>query len=272
MLNLIKMDLYRLRRMKSFWIMIAVTVLFAGLSVFLTDYALNLTNDVSVQSGAVIFDMAGLEGEVTKIDLTEFVNTDVAGMNLLILCVIFAPMFVNGEQKNGFIKNIAGQMHSRGKLVLSKLVAVAVQVAVIFASYILTMTVMGKLLWADKLVLDSFGEFARIIGIHYLLHFAMAVLVTALTVMLRGSGLSMTFGIICSTGAAQLIYQLANMLLHKCGVCESFSIGDYALESCIRAVVPGIQGGDLTRVLAVGIGFMLVSALSAMFVMRKRDV
>ena len=216
MLNLVKMDMYRLVRMKSFWIMIAVTVLLACLSVFLTDYALNLQNDVSMESGAIIFDMAGMAGEITKIDVTDFVNTDLAGLNLLILCVIFGSLFVNGEQKNGFVKNIAGQLPNRGLLVLSKLVAVAVQVTVIFAAYILTMTVLGKVLWADKLVLDSFGDLAKVIGIHYLLHFA--------------------------------------------------------LESCIHAVTPGLQGGDLTRMLAVGIGFILVSTLAAVMVMGKRDV
>lgn len=272
MLNLVKMDMYRLVRMKSFWIMIAVTVLLACLSVFLTDYALNLQNDVSMESGAIIFDMAGMAGEITKIDVTDFVNTDLAGLNLLILCVIFGSLFVNGEQKNGFVKNIAGQLPNRGLLVLSKLVAVAVQVTVIFAAYILTMTVLGKVLWADKLVLDSFGDLAKVIGIHYLLHFAMAVLVSGLTLMLRGSGLSMTFGIICSTGAAQLIYRLVNILLHKCGVSESFDIADFALESCIHAVTPGLQGGDLTRMLAVGIGFILVSTLGAILVMQKRDI
>ena len=114
--------------------------------------------------------------------------------------------------------------------------------------------------------------FADCIGIHYLLHFAMAALVTALTVMLRGSGLSMTFGVICSTGATMLLYRLTNILLQKCGVSKAFDIGEYALENCIKAVTPGLHGGDFMRVLAVGIGFILVSTLVAVLVMRKRDI
>jgi hypothetical protein len=156
--------------------------------------------------------------------------------------------------------------------VLSKLVAVAVQVFVIFASYILAMAVAGKIFLGEDLVFESVGAFAKIIGIHYLLHVGFSALVMALTVMLRGSGLAMTFGILSSSTLLSFIYTLVNIPLHKCGISEEFSIGDYAIENCIHIVSPTMAGDDLTRVIVVGIVFLVVSTVAAMVVMQKRDV
>lgn len=109
-------------------------------------------------------------------------------------------------------------------------------------------------------------------GIHYLLHFSFASLVTALTILVRGSGLGMTFGILCSTGITSLLYAFADILLHKCGVSEEFTISKYLIESCISTVTPDLSGGDLVRVIAVGAVFLVASTLLSMIVMQKRDI
>lgn len=272
MLNLIKMDLRRLVHMKSFWIMIALTVTLSAFGVYLTDYALNLQNDVSMQSGVLVIDMDAMTDEVNKIAFTELLNTDIAGWNLALLCAIFVPIFVNGEQKNGYIKNIAGQIPNRGMLMVSKLAAAAVQVAVIFAAYAGSMAVAGKVFWGEKLVLDSVAEFAKMVGIEYLLHIGFASFVIALTILFRGSGLSITLGVLCATPMTANAYSLVSILLHKCGVPEDFSIGTYAIETCIASVNAGLSGTDLTRVIVVGIAYIAICTLTSMIVLRKRDV
>lgn len=272
MFNLIKMDLRRLTRMKSFWIMIVVVLLLGVFSTYMTDYSRNLQQDMDAEADGFFVSVNAQPQLANKVDFTNLVNVDVAGLTLTLLCAIFAPIFVNAEQKNGYIKNIAGQLPNRGVLVLSKLVAVAVQVFVIFASYILAVAVAGKIFLGEDLVFESVGAFAKIIGIHYLLHVGFSALVMALTVMLRGSGLAMTFGILSSATMTSFIYGLINIPLHKCGISESFDIGDYAIENCIYIVRPTMAGDELTRVIVVGIAFLVVSTVAAMVVMQKRDV
>lgn len=286
MLNLIRMDLHRLVRIKSFWVMIAVTVCVSLFSVYMTHFDATTQNDMVVNMADMsVSEIPPEEADVVfgisvdtksewadKIDFTDLINSNFAGNMLAILCAIFPPIFVNGEQKNGYIKNIAGQLNNRGMLVLSKLTAVAVQVLIIFAVFIFSAAVMGKICWGDKLVFESVSDFAKVFGIHYLLHFSFASLVTALTILVRGSGLGMTFGILCSTGITSLLYAFADILLHKCGVSEEFTISSYFIENCITVVSPDLSGGDLTRVIAVGAVFLAVSALTAMTVMQKRDI
>lgn len=272
MFNLIKMDLRRLTRMRSFWIMIAVTVLLGVFSAYMSDYTRELEQDLYSEAGGMFVSVDAQPWLAGKVDFTELVNFDVAGLSLTLLCAIFVPLFVNGEQKNGYIKNIAGQLPNRGALVLSKLLIAAVQVFVLFASYILAMAVAGKIFLGDDLVFGSIGAFVKLMGIHYLLHVGFAALVMGLTVMLRGSGLAMTFGILTSSALFGFVYELINIPLHKCGISKEFDIGNYAIEQCIQIVKPDMAGNDLTRVIVVGIAFLVVSTVAAMVVMQKRDV
>lgn len=267
--------------------MIAVTVFMAFFDVYMTNYSLN-TQKSAVLTGTDLSaseapneesDIVTLGVHVDtkaewadRLDFTAFINSTAAGPLLLILCAIFPPIFVNGEQKNGFIKNIAGQWGSRGMLVLSKLFAVAIQVLIIFMVFIFSAAIMGTICWSDRLVFESISDFAKIFGIHYLLHFAFASLVTALTILMRGSGLSMTFGILGSTGITSLLYTFVNILLQKCGAPGDFNIGNYFIENCITIVSPDLGGSDLTRVIVVGAVFLVVSTLIAMIVMQKRDI
>lgn len=286
MLNLIKMDLYRLFRTKSFWIMIAVTIFVAFFSVFMTNFELTSKQDTVIDmANASVSDVPPEEADVTfgvyvdtnpewadRIDFTDLVNSNICGQLLAILCVIFPPIFVNGEQKNGYIKNIAGHYHNRGILVLSKLVAVAVQVLVIFAVFFISAAIMGRICWGDNLVFDDIGGFAKISSVHFLLHYAFAALVTAITILMRGSGLGITFGVLSTTGVTTLLYAFTDIIIHKCGVSDEFSISRYFIESCIGIVGTDLSGGDLTRVIAVGAVFLTASALISMTVMQKRDI
>lgn len=286
MLNLIKMDLYRLFRTKSFWIMIAVTIFLAFFSVFMTNFELTSQQDTVIDmANASVSDVPPEEADITfgvyvdtkpewadRIDFTDLVNSNICGQLLAILCVIFPPIFVNGEQKNGYIKNIAGHYHNRGILVLSKLVAVAVQVLVIFAVFFISAAIMGRICWGDNLVFDDIGGFAKISSVHFLLHYAFAALVTAITILMRGSGLGITYGVLSSTGITALLYAFTDIIIHKCGVSDEFSISRYFIESCIGIVGTDLSGGDLTRVIAVGAVFLTASALISMTVMQKRDI
>lgn len=286
MFNLIKMDLHRLVRIKSFWIMIGVTVFVTFFSVYMTHYDVTSRNDTVVDlSNGSVSQVSPEEADIVlgvyvdtksewadRIDFTDLINSNIASQLLAILCVIFPPLFVNGEQKNGYIKNIAGQLSSRGLLVLSKLFAVAIQVLVIFVVFVLSAAVIGRILWGEKLVFESISDFTKVLGLHYLLHFSFASFITALTILLRGSGFSMTFGILSSTGITSYLYAFVNILLQKCGASKDFNIGSYFVENCIAIVNPDLIGGDLIRVIVVGLVFIAVSTLISMFVIQKRDI
>lgn len=280
MLNLIKMDLHRLFRIKSFWIMIVVTIALIAFNTYVTHYevtellANTSVSDMQTDEADIVigFTVQTQAEWMNKVDFTDLVNSNFSGLFLAVLCAIFAPIFVNGDQKNGYIKNIAGQFSNKGMLVLSKLVAVAVQVLVIFAIATVSTALVGKLCWEDKLIMDSIGDFVKLFSIQYLLHFSFASLISAFTIILKSGGLAMTFGIFFAAGITSIFHSLIDILLHKCNVSKEFSISNYFIENCIKTFSINLNSDDFTRIVIVGIGIFIASTFASMLIMQKRDI
>lgn len=279
MLNIIRMDLHRLTHSISFWVMIATAAALALFSTGMTKYSL----DTGPQQGMLVTEpedeiMFGITVETNpawidgEIAFTDMVNTDLASCLVLILCVIFVPLFVNGEQKNGFVKNIAGQLPNRGMLIVSKLFAAAVQVFVVLAVHALFIAVAGCFFWGGRFVAGSLSDFLTIFGLHYLLHFSFSAIVLMMTVVSKSSALSMTFGILCSAGLSAILYNFINVAVHFVGGSEEFDIARYMVEMNIACVGSGLGQSDLIRILAVGIAFLVASSAASMAVMQKRDI
>ena len=145
MINLIKMEVYRLLHMPSLYVMLLLMMVMAyiavrGTSADMKEMKQELTklqqeqteiqdeqtkiqtydNDSgNVDVGiSVAWDASWLDG----VTLPELLDSIYSSGLLMLFVAIFIPLFVAGEQKSGYIKNIIGQLPFRGQLALSKLV------------------------------------------------------------------------------------------------------------------------------------------------------
>lgn len=281
MLNLLRMDFYRLWRSRSFVVMIFVSISIALFTIFVAYYDIQqmkepkstiiIGSEKEEENHGVNIGMQVDTEEMftgDEMDFTRLINFTLAGRILAILCVVFPAIFVYGEQKNGFIKNIAGQLPNRGMLVLSKMLVLAVQTLIIFVVFTLAGAIMAKILWKENLLLNSIGDFAKIMGLHYLLHWAFAIVVASLTIILRGTGFSITYGILTTNGVMAILYGFIDKVINN----KNFDISLYTLEDAIARVSETLSGGDLQRVLLVGISFIVAFTALAMMVIQKRDV
>lgn len=280
MINLIRMDLHRFVHSVSFWIMITITAALAVFSIGMTKYSLDLAEkqdesafrpeeDTLVFGITVETNYEWLNGDIR---FDEMVNANLASCLVLVVLVIFIPLFVNGEQKNGFIKNIAGQLPNRGMLVLSKLFMAAVQVFVVLAAYSLSAAFAGWFYFGERLVMDSITDFLFIFALHYLLHFSFGAVVLMLTVVLKSSAFSMVFGILCCCRGSVLAYNLINIAVRFINKASEFDISKYMIETNIGYVKGDIGEGDLLRIILVGFVFLAASATVSAVVMQKRDI
>lgn len=280
MLNLIKMDLHRLFHIKSFWIMILTTLILTVFGTYMTYFGstnyepIVSSNNMALEAPDIQigFGVMIKPEWANKVNFNELFNSNIQGNMLAILCAIFTVIFVNGDQKNGYIKNIAGQFSNKGMLVLSKLVAVAVQLLVIFIVFSVTSALIGKICWGDKLVFDAVCDFVKLFSMQFLLHFSFASLISAFTIILKSGSLAMTFGIFSAAGITSLLHSLIDILLHKCNVSKEFSIGNYFIENCIKTFSIDLNSDDFTRIVIVGIGIFITSTFASMLIMQKRDI
>ena len=137
MLNMIKMDLYRMFRTKSMyvvWIVLAVSVLFTTF-MCKTDYD-SLSKEDTVRQEQFVEPTAeninvGMmvtlptePGEKVTVYDIFFANSQ--GKFYALFLVIFAVMFSTADIGSGYIKNIGGQVQKRGTLIFSRSIALAV--------------------------------------------------------------------------------------------------------------------------------------------------
>lgn len=286
MLNLIKMDLYRMVHSVSFKVMLVVVAAVAFFTIGMTSYDVAYTKE-QLEKGIVQnveapeedktvivmgINVTTSDSWIEEAPFSELVNENMKSNLLLLLCAIFVPLFVHAEYKNGYIKNIAGQLPNRGVLVVSKLVAVAVQILIIFVSYILWAGIAGLIFFKDTLVMGEFTDLLSGSALHYLLCLAVGYVVLMLTMVTRGSALPLTFGVLCSTGFTALLYSGINVAIAAITGKDGFDIGLYTPEMNVAQITFDMSGGALTRVLIVGVVYAAVAAVIAIAVMRKRDV
>ena len=155
MFNIIKMDLYKMFKMRSFYVVniiamvsIAIMLLFVVVDVDKTDLkGSNATTvyedkDQNVKLGVDVDDsqLLGTEQNVLTI-YSSFMSSGF----YLFFSVIFTMIFALSENKNGYIKNIGGQVRHRWQLFVSKLTAIFIY---IFIS--VTAMLLGKYFVIDK--------------------------------------------------------------------------------------------------------------------------
>ena len=183
MLNMIKMDLYRMFRTKSMyivWIVLAVAVLF---TTFLckTDYDSLNKEDAAQQEQfteptaeninvGMMVTLPTEPGE--KVTVYDIFYANSQGKFYALFLVIFAVLFSTADIGSGYIKNIGGQVQKRGALIFSRSIALAVFMALTMTGAFILQAVanyivFGDLEWGDPKAACSY--FLTELVLHYAL-------------------------------------------------------------------------------------------------------
>lgn len=284
MLNLIRMDLYRLIHSKVTWVMLIIVI---GMGVFttqMTDYDIEMMKK-EMSAGTYVNDMEAGEvqpGNITVVPDEEWVSgriesgsvvaSQVESRIMLIFITVFTVLFVNAKQKNGYIKNVAGLFPRREKLVIAEALAVALQVLLMLAAFTLSILIYGKIIWGGGLYMGSYGTFMKFFAVQYALHLGVAMVIFFLCQLTRSGALSITIGILTSTGFPVLIYALINRGVAAINNSWGFDISRYMPEVNITGIGIDAGNGDMLRALTVAVAFMILFTGLAAFFMRKRDI
>lgn len=281
MFNLIKMDIHRLLHSASTWIIVAFAVIAAIFSIVMTNMDIQaaqengtstVVEDTSSEALVGIQVTGNEEWANGKIELGDVISMEVQSGLTAILCVIFAALFANADQKNGYIKNIVGQFPRRGKLVLSKFVATAVQVFLILFVFVLVAIISSFIFWGDKVYMGAWIPFVKALGIQYLLHLGMAALIMFLSILTRSNAFSTTAGILLCSGVSVYLYMGINKIISNIKPNWNFDINNYVLESNIKMIGVDTAADVMLRGAIVGVTFVIISIVLAMVTMKKRDV
>lgn len=250
MMNLIKMNVYRLFKTKAFYIIMAVM---AFLVVFMS------------------FMINGIDGgasadEITILDSMSFTNLFVG-----IMSAVFAVIFISADANTGYIKNIGGQVAFRSSLILAKAVALLISDVILVAEYFIVQWI------ADYVILGSAGlgevdRFVMVVLFSILLHYALSLICMMLAILIKKSAIAMTLSVVLGFHMTEtLLYESINMMVND-GGNGTFDIANYMLMGNLSRIVSNVDAAYYGQMLAVGICFAVAAIIITCFVFEKRDI
>ncbi len=280
MLNLIRSDLFKLRKAKYFWVLLVINILLAVGTVCLLDFTYKLARDsmeAQLTQEQAALDDAGMNVSVegiptghNELSASSQMLTFFAGNTTLLMAVLIS-LFVGSEFNNGTVKIIASRNYSRLKIYLSKLL-VGILASVLFTLvFVLAATLTATALWGFGDVSGSFvpqllqrGVLELLLGASYVSIFVM------FSILIRQNGGSLAANI-CFLEFTSLVVTLGEMLIHHF-LDRSVTLSDYLPDMCMTALTQNPDMSTLLRSALVGICFLLVPALVGAGSFRKRDI
>lgn len=296
MFNAIRMDVYRLFKTKSTYIilviMIALSVMGTGLMSVMTEMTEAEGQQVQTEQ---MSDNAGYAGDddqlyedtegaqsqvsvsVSESDPDEndnsvlsFAMSDISGLQAGLFIIIFTVLFSMADINSGFIKSIGGQVKGRGVLIVSKMVAIAIFTAIVIIADFLTQLIAVNIFFDDAAV-GSASEIVRLLSSQFVLNFALAVLMMAIAMIIKNNVVSMIIGVCMCTGIFELIFMGINYLMDKIGFSD-FDINNILITGKIQNVTIGADASDIGYALLAAAIYIAVSVLAVYNVFKHRDI
>lgn len=291
MLNLIKMNFYRLFRQKSFYVLIAVAAFLGWFMVFMvwmTPRIEEKARQIAAQSDEekdfsagfhVGIAVGGTEGQdlepVPRIEVfhvTEFVDEFFTSGFCMILISVGAAIIANAERKRGFVKNLGGQMKPRGMLTLSKLPAVLAEIAAMYAAVVLSIALFGRVYY-EQYTLGNVSAMCKAISIQLLLGLAFGALIVLVSTAARSAAAGIIAGIIVASGLFPYVWFFINKIATTyLRAPADFDVSRCSLDYYLSGITSEAAGKDVTAALIAGVVYLLLASAAGYLVMEKRDV
>ena len=281
MLNMIKMDLYRMFRTKSLyviWIVLAAILLITT-SLCKTDYELLTEKDAMKQEQVTepTVDNINVGMMVTlptepgeKVTVFDIFFANSQGKFYALFLVIFAVLFSTADISSGYIKNIGGLVGNRGSLIFSRSIALSVFT-------VLTMT--GAFLFQAAANCIVFGELelgnTKAILSYFVaelaLHYALVLICMAIAIILKNNVISMVIAVCLSMNVMTIVYGVINSAIQKIGI-QNFQIYKYTITGKLSLLPMNPSGNECLAAFGVAMVFIVIMISVSSVVFQKRDI
>ncbi len=283
MLNMIRMELYRMFKTKSLyviWLVLAAGILFTtGLSADeMKTYTMEEKQEMyEYATGQQKNDTVNLGMDVTvptkpgdTVSVFDLFYGNIKGKFLALFMVIFAVLYSTADMTSGFVKNIAGQVRDRRRLVFAKGVSLFVYTVLTMLIFTGIQTVSNALFF-DEFVFGPVKEFLQYAGIQTLLHFAFLMIVMCIAIVLRNNVISMMLSVCLCMNVLVIFYSFLDNLIAKAHI-KNFHVLEYTVTGNISFLETNVTAKMAVTALAVSIAFIIVMIEVCSTVFKKRDI
>lgn len=280
---MIRMELYRMFKTKSLyviWLVLAAGILFTtGLSADeMKTYTMEEKQEMyEYATGQRESETVNLGMDVTvptkpgdTVSVFDLFYGNIKGKFLALFMVIFAVLYSTADMTSGFVKNIAGQVRDRRRLVFAKGVSLFVYTVLTMLIFTGIQTVSNALFF-DEFVFGPVKEFLQYAGIQTLLHFAFLMIVMCIAIVLRNNVISMMLSVCLCMNVLVIFYSFLDNLIAKAHI-KNFHVLEYTVTGNISFLETNVTAKMAVTALAVSIAFIIVMIEVCSTVFKKRDI
>lgn len=283
MLNMIRMELYRMFKTKSLyviWIILTAGIIFTtylGAEEW-KDYTMEEKQEqYEYATGQREGDQANFGMSVTiptkpgdDVSVFDLFYANIKGKFIALFMVIFAVLYSTADLTSGFVKNIGGQVKDRRGLILAKAVALFAYTILTIFLYIGIQTVSNGIFF-EKVVFGPWKEFFAYIAVQILLHFAFVMVAMCIAIVLRNNVLSMVFAVCMCMNTLTIFYSFLDKMIAGVGV-KNFHVIDYTVGGKILELAMNMSTKDMGNALFIAAAFTVVTLTICSTVFQKRDI
>lgn len=293
MLNLIRSNLFRMVHTKSVIVVFAILMLMSFVSSNLSaDESREMIKQIEEMqekesNGDTDGKIYGETGEEPG-DFGIYVNTpvnsdgtlkdyvyiycsDLSSGFLLLFILVGAVLFFRADEKNGFIKNIAGQTRHKYNILLAKLAVTGVYTFICMFCYMLV----GYITFAMGIASDSvlsFGleylpEAIKVFALQYFLYMAFISGLLLVTEFTKSTATGITIGLLGIMGFGRLFVVIVQKIFNT-----DFDISKYYISTNILKVNMDVQADVLKFALGIGVVYFILYNVLNVLWFSKRDI
>lgn len=283
MLNMIRMELFRMFKTKSLyviWFILAAIILFTtGLTADemktytmeekqeMYEYAVGQRESENVNLGMDVTAPTKPGEEVSVFDLF---YANIKGKVVALLMVIFVVLYSTADMTSGFVKNIAGQVRDRGGLVFAKAVSLFIYTVLTILLFVVIQAVSNAVFF-DSFVWGKIDEFLQYGALQTLLHFALLMIVMCLAIVIRNNVISMVIGVCLCMNVTVIFYGFLDKIIAGMGI-ENFHVIDYTVSGRMMFLEMNVTSKAAGMSAAVAAAFIAVMLVICTTVFKKRDI
>lgn len=280
MLNIIRSDIYKLKKSRYFWICLAISIALAVATIFILDFTYKLAGDQmeaqlqqqeqTMQETGMNVSVGGMAQSYDDLNASSQILTFFASNTPLILAILIS-LFVGSEFNNGTIKNMASKNYSRLQLYGSKLITSCAAGILFTLVTVAASTVTATALWGFGDTPEHYWtELLASAGLELLLICAFVSIFVMISFLIRQNGGSLAANI----GFLEFFYLF--VVLGEAAVNKIFhqdiALSNYLIDANMTAITEGLNKTVVTRSLCTALGFFLATAFIGIISFQKRDI
>lgn len=258
MTNLIKMDLHRMFRARSFKVCLILAFVFGFIGMPLLKV---LTMLLTVIPGAE--SAAGLVIP-QSVTLSSLLADPFPALNCILL-MFSACYFLYADLEHGYIKNIAGQMPKKGYTVLSKYIALILHNLIFIATGIIA-NLIGNLLIVKVIMDQDVAKTFASLGVRFLLLEGLCAILLLVVAAFHSKTFGMVLSVVFGTQMMNLIYMGIDAVILM-GLRKTVKIEMYMPDQLMWDKAP-----KLIPALPVAAVTIIVFLILAIRIFDRRDV